>query len=233
MTIITALLAIIMPWILGFSVVKPLLKQRYGYRSLAWGVGYPVGWFLVTVLIHVCDVWARPLDVMELLAVQAVIALPLLLMPARRCSMEEQRFEKASANIVYFVVFVLSLALLYRWALLALELLDGKGFDIDPHFAHVGESRGGGASLARCCYRERVGIIWRIALFRCAVVGGLFGCLCFVECAVVDTKCDNACRELLDGLGTIVFDVACRYFARLSRVAHAACYRCFDYARLA
>lgn len=139
MTIITALLAIIMPWILGFSVVKPLLKQRYGYRSLAWGVGYPVGWFLVTVLIHVCDVWARPLDVMELLAVQTVIALPLLLMPARRCSMEEQRFEKASANIVYFVVFVLSLALLYRWALLALELLDGKGFDIDPTKATSGQ----------------------------------------------------------------------------------------------
>lgn len=45
-------LAVVVPWCLGFAVVRGCLKQRYGYRWLAFGAGYWVGERLFALLIQ-------------------------------------------------------------------------------------------------------------------------------------------------------------------------------------
>lgn len=116
--------AILTPWLLGFSIVRGFLKRRYGYAALALGGGYLVGFFVVALAMHFYDSLATVLDINALLLLAWVIIVALLIFaPAKRCSIEELRLEKAPPNWVYGVAFCLSLVLLYRWGLALTDLL--------------------------------------------------------------------------------------------------------------
>ncbi len=116
------LFALLMPWLLGFAAIKPFLKQRYGYMAFALGAGYVLGWFVTTLILRIYDYFQRPFDMTETVIIECIIALPLLFIKARHCSIEEQRLEKAPSNLIYIFATLLVLLLLYRWGLAAVDL---------------------------------------------------------------------------------------------------------------
>ncbi len=119
-----AVTALLMPWLLGYAVVRPFFKQRYGYRCLALGVGYVVGWSLLAMLMRLYTYVERHFDTIELLVIQAAIALPLLFfLSAKRCTIEELRLEKAPSNTAYFLTLLLALLIAYRIALMGVTLI--------------------------------------------------------------------------------------------------------------
>ncbi len=116
------LFALLIPWLLGFAVIKPFLRQRQGYLPFALGVGYLLGWFLTILILRAYDYFQRPFDIIEIVIIECIITLSLLFIKAKYCIIEEQRLEKAPSNFTYFLVIFLTLLLLYRWGLTAVDL---------------------------------------------------------------------------------------------------------------
>ncbi len=131
MAIASFLFALLMPWLLGFAIVKPFLKQRYGYKAFALGVGYVLGWFVTTLILRIYDYFQRPFDLYEIVAIECIIAIPLLFLKARQCSIEELRLEKAPSNLSHLLVIMIVVLLLYRWGLTAVDLLSKPVFPWD------------------------------------------------------------------------------------------------------
>ncbi len=125
------LFALLIPWLLGFVAIKPFLKQRYGYTAFALGAGYLLGWFLTTLILRVYDYFQRPFNIMEIVIIECIIALPLLFVHAKPCAIEEQQLEKVPSNLTYFLTALLVLLLLYRWGLTAVDLLSKPVFPWD------------------------------------------------------------------------------------------------------
>lgn len=123
------IVAMLTPWLLGFVVVRTLLKQRYGYLSFALGAGYPVGLFLMMLGLRFYEYLERPFSLNILLIFAWAITLPLLaLFPAKPCTIEELRLEKAPSNWVYLVAMGLVALLLYRWGFFAIDLTNEPVF---------------------------------------------------------------------------------------------------------
>ncbi|PIE39953.1 MAG: hypothetical protein CSA51_03335 [Gammaproteobacteria bacterium] len=116
------LLALLTPWVLGYALLKPFLKQRYGYHALALGGGYLLGWLLLAVVLYGYHLWQRPFAVLEILIAAWCAILPLLWLKAKPCTIEELRLEKAPGNMAYLLSLLLLLLLLYRWGLTLLDL---------------------------------------------------------------------------------------------------------------
>ncbi len=116
------LLALLTPWVLGYALLKPFLKQRYGYRALALGGGYLLGWLLMAVVLYGYHLWQRPVAVLEILIAAWCAILPLLWLKAKPCTIEELRLEKAPSNMAYFLSLLLVLLLLYRWGVTLVDL---------------------------------------------------------------------------------------------------------------
>ncbi len=131
MSIAFFLFALLMPWILGFAIVKPFLKQRYGYMAFALGAGYVLGWFVTTLILRIYDYFQRPFELYEIVAVECIVAFPLLFLKARQCSIEELRLEKAPSSLSYFLAIMIVVLLLYRLGLTAVDLLSKPVFPWD------------------------------------------------------------------------------------------------------
>ncbi len=125
------LFALLIPWVMGFAIIKPFLKQRYGYQAFAIGAGYVLGWFVTTLILRVYDYFQRPFELYEIVAIECIIAIPLLFLKARQCSIEELRLEKAPSNLSYFLAITIVVLLLYRFGLTAVDLLSKPVFPWD------------------------------------------------------------------------------------------------------
>ncbi len=131
MAIAFFLFALLMPWVLGFVIIKPFLKQRYGYAAFALGAGYVLGWFVTTLILRIYDYFQRPFDIYEIVAIECIVAFPLLFLKARQCSIEELRLEKTPSNLSYLLVIMIVVLLLYRLGLTAVDLLSKPVFPWD------------------------------------------------------------------------------------------------------
>ncbi len=135
MAIAFFLFALLMPWVLGFAIVKPFLKQRYGYKAFALGAGYVLGWFATTLILRIYDYFQRPFDIYEIVTIECIVAFPLLFLKARQCSIEELRLEKAPSNLSYFLAIMIVVLLLYRLGLTAVDLLSKPVFPWDGWYS--------------------------------------------------------------------------------------------------
>lgn len=124
MSSIIALLAVLISaWVLGFVIIRGLLKQRYGYQAFALGAGYLLGCCLVILAAQAYRYWQRPIVWYEMVAMAWLLALPILLIwRAKRCSIEELRLEKAPSNASYVAIAGLLVLLLYRWGITGFEI---------------------------------------------------------------------------------------------------------------
>lgn len=118
------LFGLLSAWLLGFALVRGLLKQRYGYRIFAVGAGYVVGLSVAVLVLWMYGILQRSIVGYEVLAVLWLAALVIFLFfPAKRCSIEELRLEKAPSNSSYLLALLMVLLFLYRWGLTGAELL--------------------------------------------------------------------------------------------------------------
>lgn len=124
-------LAMLIPWILGFAIVKPFLKQRSGHLFFAIGAGYVLGWFVTTLILRVYDYFERPFDIYEIVAIECAIAIPLLFLPAKELRIDELRLEKSPPRLVWLLLGVIVCLLFYRWGLTMVDLLSKPVFPWD------------------------------------------------------------------------------------------------------
>lgn len=121
--------ALFLPCLLGFAALKPFLKKRYGYRALALGAGYFLGWWLMIAVMKFSDHIHYALSKKELLLIIGFISLILFLFKAKPCAINELRLEKAPSNLTYLLSLSTMLLLLYRWGLtLVGSLNNSKAF---------------------------------------------------------------------------------------------------------
>ncbi len=113
MTGLTAFFLVwLVPFVLGTVISLACLKRRYGYKSLAIGSGYLLG-LLITLLTQK---YATSVSLSVVLLTEIALAGVIgFFFRAKRCTIEEQRLEKASPNWTYFIGWFLVLVLLGRW----------------------------------------------------------------------------------------------------------------------
>ncbi len=110
--VIGFLLVWLVPFVLGTVISSACLKRRYGYKSLAIGSGYLLG-FLITLLTQK---YATSVGLSVVLMTEMVLAGVIsFFFRAKRCTIEEQRLEKAPPNWAYFIGWFLVVVLLSRW----------------------------------------------------------------------------------------------------------------------
>lgn len=127
------LFALLTPWALGFSIVRGLMKKRYGQTAFALGCGYLLGLFFISIILAWADENGVVVNLNILLISLGLATLAILFfLPPRRCSMEEHRLEKAPSNLAYSIVFLLVVLLVYRWGLTAWDMFN-KPFQLTEH----------------------------------------------------------------------------------------------------
>lgn len=115
--------AFLMPWVLGFAMVKPFMKQRRGYLPFAVGAGYILGWFVAILIFRIYSYFQRPFDIYEVAIIGCAIAFPLLFVSAKKLKVTEERLEKNISQWGYALFSIISLLVLYRLTLSAINLL--------------------------------------------------------------------------------------------------------------
>lgn len=135
MKILFFLLAMLLPWILGFALIKPLLKQRRGYLFFAMGAGYVLGWFIAVLFLRLYDYLERPFSIGEIIALECIIVVPLLFMRAGKLRVDEVQMEKAPPRVVWFLLGSMLLLLCYRWGLTAIDLFSKPVFPWDGWYS--------------------------------------------------------------------------------------------------
>lgn len=124
LTLFLWLVVLLSAWALGFVLVRACVKQRYGYMIFALGVGYVLGLLVLMLLPAVYVSLQRPLVMTEVLLGLWALAIPIsIFLPAKRCTIEELRLEKAASNTTYVMVLVILLLFLYRLGLSGIENL--------------------------------------------------------------------------------------------------------------
>ncbi|PID66882.1 MAG: hypothetical protein CR975_00725 [Gammaproteobacteria bacterium] len=122
---LTFLLAWLLPWVLGTVISLACLKRRYGYRFLAVGSGYLLGLLITLLTQH----YATSLSVT--LIIEAVLAVIIaFFFRAKRCTIEEQRLEKASPNSAYLLTWLLLLLLMVKFLMMYANLGDVAAKDL-------------------------------------------------------------------------------------------------------
>lgn len=129
------LLALLIPWVLGFLLVKPFLVQRKGYILFAIGAGYVLGWFIATLLLRVYDYCERLFNIYEIVIIECLFVLPLLFLKAKKNGINEALVEKRISRLVYFLSGAIITLLIYRWSLTAIDLLSKPVFPWDGWYS--------------------------------------------------------------------------------------------------
>ncbi len=125
------LFALLIPWLLGFAVIKLFLRQRQGYWFFAIGAGYVLGWFMATLILRIYDYIQRPFNIYEIIIIECIITFPLLFLKARQYNIEESWLENSPSKLVYFLSGIIVLLLLFRWGLTTVDLLSKPVFPWD------------------------------------------------------------------------------------------------------
>lgn len=125
------LLAIFLPWLLGFLIIRPFLKRRHGYLYFAVGAGYVLGWFLATLVLRVYDYFQRPFDIYEIVTIECVLVIPLLFLKGRALRVDEIQIVERVSKLTWFLTSIIILLLLYRWGLTLMDLLSKPVFPWD------------------------------------------------------------------------------------------------------
>lgn len=103
------------PWALGTVISLACLKRRYGYFAFALGSGYLVGLLITLGVQKVSGFYqVQPNTLYVLLGQLALIFLIAFFRPAKPCTIEEQRLEKAPSNFAYFTSLVVVILLTAR-----------------------------------------------------------------------------------------------------------------------
>lgn len=125
------LLATFIPWLLGFAMIKPFLKQRQGYLFFAMGAGYLLGWFTATFILRIYDYFGRPFNIYEVVVIECAITVLLLFLKARELRFDEIGLEKPLSKLGWFLSGLIVCLLLYRWGLTAIDLINKPVFPWD------------------------------------------------------------------------------------------------------
>lgn len=121
--VINVMLAMIVPWLLGFAIVKSCLYRRYGYVALALGFGYVLGFFITQLILRAYTAIERPFVFYEIIGIElAVAVIVLIFCKSRACSIDSLRIEKKLSNPLRFLLFLLVILLLTRFAVVAVDV---------------------------------------------------------------------------------------------------------------
>lgn len=120
MPILNLILALVVPWILGFAIVRACLNRRYGYRAFALGFGYVLGFFITQLLFRLYTYIGRDFVFYEIIGAELALALLLLFFcKARLCSIDELRIERKLPNTLRLLVLLI---FVFYWFVLPLFL---------------------------------------------------------------------------------------------------------------
>lgn len=127
-------LILLMPWILGFALLKPFLQQRQGYVLFSLGAGYVLGWFVITLIFRFYGYLQRPFDIYELAVIVSVAACSLLFIKTEKGNYLEPEIVNSTFNNRLLAALVI-LPLLYRWGLSGVDLLSKPVFPWDGWYS--------------------------------------------------------------------------------------------------
>lgn len=123
-SIVFFIFALLMPWVLGFALVKPFLTKRCGYLLFALGAGYIVGWFVSTLILRFYDFLQRPFDIYEIILIECLVVFPLLFIKSRQYAISrELRYQVIWSGWVRLLFVLIMLLLIYRWGLTVIDLV--------------------------------------------------------------------------------------------------------------
>lgn len=124
MPILNLILALVVPWILGFAIVRACLNRRYGYRAFALGFGYVLGFFITQLLFRLYTYIGRDFVFYEIIGAELALALLLLFFcKARLCSIDELRIERKLPNTLRLLVLLIFVFLLVRFAIISVDVI--------------------------------------------------------------------------------------------------------------
>lgn len=124
--------AVLMPWGIGGTIIWFFLKARNGRLAFSVGAGYVLGWFLVTTGLRIYSYLGFPFNIYEFIIIE-LFALVLLffVLRTKNNAMNKTCFGGRSSNLTYFIsIFIISL-LLFRWGLTLIDLLSKPVFPWD------------------------------------------------------------------------------------------------------
>ncbi|MBS9778379.1 MAG: hypothetical protein KGV50_06405 [Gammaproteobacteria bacterium] len=108
--------SLLLPWLFGTVISLACLKRRYGYFAFALGSGFIIGLPLLSLIEKSAKIIFPDINNLYLLGAGIVIVgFIAYLMPAKRCTIEEQRLERAPSNFSYFMVITIAVTLLMRF----------------------------------------------------------------------------------------------------------------------
>ncbi|PIE47840.1 MAG: hypothetical protein CSA42_01540 [Gammaproteobacteria bacterium] len=123
MHIVFFLFAMLMPWLLGFIIIKLFLKRRSGSLFFAIGAGYVLGWFIVTIILRVYNYFHRTFDIYEIVLVEFMIVFLLMLVLSKQIQYSAGDFRLSTSRICYYLSGFILFLFAYRWGLTAVDLL--------------------------------------------------------------------------------------------------------------
>lgn len=141
MNVLFFLFAMLMPWVLGFLIVKPFLNRRRGYLPFAIGAGYVLGWFVVILVFRGYDYFQRPFDIYEIVLIQCLIAIPLMFLKVGASDGIKFKQDNRDSKLTYVLVTAVVLLLLYRWGLTLVDLLSKPVFPWDGWFSWAAKAK--------------------------------------------------------------------------------------------
>jgi hypothetical protein len=118
------LVALILPWLLGYAFLAGLLKTSPQWnRQIILGHGYLVGLFLTTLIIRIWDMVGLPLHFWSIAALLALLATAIFLGTRNRGEVPKQARTRApEQNWQRLIVWLLVTLIIYRYYGLASEL---------------------------------------------------------------------------------------------------------------
>lgn len=125
------ILAMLIPWLLGYSIVKTFLYRRNGCQAFAIGSGYILGWFIASLILRLYDYTDRPFDITEIVLIECFLVLPLLLLQIKKYPIAMVRSEERVSKVTYFLSVLIVLLLVYRYGLTAVDLFSKPVFPWD------------------------------------------------------------------------------------------------------
>lgn len=132
MNLVFFLIAMFIPWFMGYVIIKLFLKKRYGYQFLAIGSGYLLGWFVATLLLRLYDFIERPFDITEIVVIECIVTLLLILLEIRRSEFSEIVIQPSSSSkLTYLLFFLVTILVIYRWGLTVIDLVSKPTFPWD------------------------------------------------------------------------------------------------------
>lgn len=125
------LLALVVPWLLGFSMVQLFLRRRHGFLAFSAGVSYVLGWFISTLILRIYNYLGWQFDIYEIVIIECIIIVPFLFFRAAELLPDEVRVDRPTSKWVWSLSGIIICLLLYRWGLTIVDLISKPVFPWD------------------------------------------------------------------------------------------------------